>query len=143
VVAGVATRAAAFPVAAALAAAVGVSTYAYLYVRSGLDPTLDMADPETWERLLAVIRREQYPPRSPLDNPIFPSGPGNPGRTPELFLQQLLNYVQYFDWQWPAPCRSGAGSPARQCSRRWGSRASVRWRRVTEPGRGWSARCGW
>ncbi|HXV90458.1 MAG TPA: DUF2723 domain-containing protein [Gemmatimonadales bacterium] len=100
VLAGLATRAAAFPVAAACAAAVGVSTYAYLYIRSGLDPTLDMADPETWSRLLAVIRREQYPPRSPLDNPLFASGPANPGRTPELFLQQLLNYVQYFDWQW-------------------------------------------
>jgi len=100
VIAGLVVRAGAFPVAAALAAAVGVSTYGYLYVRSGLDPRLDMADPETWSRLLAVVRREQYPPRSPLDNPLLVSGPANPGRTPELFLQQLLNYVQYFDWQW-------------------------------------------
>jgi hypothetical protein len=100
VVAGLVVRAPVFPIAAALAAAVGVSTYAYLYIRSGLDPSLDMADPETWRTLLGVIRREQYPPRSPLDNPLFQSGPGNPGRTPALFGQQLLNYVQYFDWQW-------------------------------------------
>jgi hypothetical protein len=99
-VVGMAVGAGAFPVAAVFAAAIGVSTYAYLFIRSGLDPTLDMADPETWDRLLAVIWREQYPPRSPLDNPLFPSGPGNPGRSPLLFGQQLLNYVQYFDWQW-------------------------------------------
>lgn len=97
---GLAVRAPAFPVAAALAAAIGVSIYAYLYVRSGLDPMLDMADPETWRSLLGVIRREQYPPRSPLDNPLFPSGPANPHRTPELLFQQVLNYIQYFDWQW-------------------------------------------
>jgi hypothetical protein len=47
-----------------------------------------------------VIRREQYPPRLPLDDPTFPSGAGNPGRTPLLFAQQLINYFQYFDWQW-------------------------------------------
>ncbi len=97
---GIAARVPLFPLAAVLTAAVGVSTYGYLLVRSGLDPTLDMADPETWRGLLGVIRREQYPPRSPLDNPLFASGPGNPGRTPALVLQQLVNYVQYFDWQW-------------------------------------------
>jgi transmembrane protein TMEM260 (protein O-mannosyltransferase) len=89
-----------FPIAAVLVAAVGVSTYAYLYLRSGLDPRLDMADPDTWQALLDVIRRKQYPPRTPLDNPMFPSGEGNPGRTIQLFGQQLVNYGQYFAWQW-------------------------------------------
>jgi hypothetical protein len=89
-----------FPLAALGVAAVGVSTYAFLYIRSGLQPVLDEADPETWRNLLAVIRREQYGARGPLDNPLFPSGQGNPGRTPTLFAQQLLNYGQYFAWQW-------------------------------------------
>jgi hypothetical protein len=89
-----------FPVAALAVAAVGVSTYAFLYIRSGLQPVLDEADPETWRNLLAVIRRDQYPSRSPLDNPMFQHGPDNPGRTLTLFAQQLVNYGQYFAWQW-------------------------------------------
>ncbi len=99
VLVAVAHRAPAFPLAAVLVAAIGISTYAFLYVRSGLDPTLDMADPETWRALVGVIRREQYPPRSPVDNPLFASGSGH-HRTATLIGQQLLNYVQYFDWQW-------------------------------------------
>ena len=89
-----------FPLVALAVAAVGVSTYAFLYIRSGLEPLLDEADPETWRNLLAVIRREQYGARGPLDNPMFPSGPDNPGRTVTLFAQQLVNYGQYFSWQW-------------------------------------------
>ncbi len=81
-------------------AAVGASTYAYLYIRAGLSPMINEADPSTWDSLLAVIRREQYPPRLPTDNPIYPSGPGNPGRTFGLMWVQILNYLQYFDWQW-------------------------------------------
>ena len=93
-------RAALFPAMVLLVAAAGVSTYAFLYIRAGLDPVLNEADPSTWHNLLAVIRREQYPVRSPLDNPMFESGAGNPGRTVLLMLQQLANYLQYFEWQW-------------------------------------------
>lgn len=96
----VTARSLAFPLTALAVAAVGVSTYAFLHIRSGLDPLLDMSDPETWDRLLSVVRREQYPARGLLDDPRFSAGPGNPGRTPLLFLHQLVNYVQYFDWQW-------------------------------------------
>ncbi len=72
-------------------AAVGVSMYAYLYIRAGLGPMINEADPSTWDSLLAVIRREQYPPRLPTDNPMYPSGPGNPGRTFGLMWVQILN----------------------------------------------------
>jgi len=89
-----------FPIAVFLVAAVGVSTYLFLYIRAGLNPFINEADPATWHQLLAVIRREQYPPRSPLDNPIFPSGPTNPGRSLTILRLQILNYLQYFDWQW-------------------------------------------
>jgi hypothetical protein len=81
-------------------AAAGASTYLFLYIRAGLDPLINEADPSTWESLLSVIRREQYPPRSPLDNPVFPSGPDNPGRNLTIIWLQTLNYLQYFDWQW-------------------------------------------
>ena len=95
-------RAPVFPLVTVAVAAVGVSTYAFLYIRSGLDPALDMADPETWDRLLSVIRREQYPARGLFDDPRFLPGPENPGRSAALFVQQFANYLQYFDWQWAA-----------------------------------------
>ncbi len=81
-------------------AAVGASTYLFLYFRSQVGPFINEADPSTWDSLVAVIRREQYPPRSPIDNPIFLSGPDNPGRSLGLILWQIANYLQYFDWQW-------------------------------------------
>lgn len=95
-----------FPMAAAAVTAVGVSTYVFLYIRAGLQPFLNEGDPSTWESLLAVIRREQYPPRLPTDNPLFESGPMNPGRTLQLLWLQTLNYLQYFDWQWAAGVRT-------------------------------------
>jgi hypothetical protein len=89
-----------FPVTVLGIAALGVSTYLFLYIRAGLHPGLNEADPSTWHALLSVVRREQYPPRSPLDNPVFPSGPGNPGRNLTIIGLQIQNYLQYFDWQW-------------------------------------------
>jgi hypothetical protein len=81
-------------------AAVGVTTYLVLFIRAGMHPPLNEAQPDHWDALLAVIRRAQYPPRTPLDNPMVPHGPDNPGRTLDIFGLQLLNYLQYFDWQW-------------------------------------------
>jgi hypothetical protein len=104
-----------FPAAVVLAAAIGISTYAFLYVRAGLAPVLNEADPSTWDSLLAVIRREQYPFRSPFDNPMFLSGRDNPGRTLTLFGHQLANYAQYFDWQWARGV--GYGSPVAAAGR--------------------------
>ncbi len=89
-----------FAVAALVVGAIGITTYAFLYIRAGLHPFISEADPSTLDNLWAVIRREQYPPRSPLDDPTVQSGPGNPGRTLQIFGLQLLNYFQYFDWQW-------------------------------------------
>jgi hypothetical protein len=96
-------------------AAAGASTYLFLYIRAGLDPLINEADPSTWEALLSVIRREQYPPRSPLDNPVFPSGPTNPGRNLTILWLQALNYLQYFDWQWANGLATGSPvfAPAR------------------------------
>jgi hypothetical protein len=91
-----------FAVMALAVSAVGVTTYAFLFIRAGLHPFVNEADPSTFDSLWAVIRREQYPARSPLDNPMFLSGPDNPGRTATILGLQLLNYLQYFDWQWSA-----------------------------------------
>ncbi|MFQ5510754.1 MAG: protein O-mannosyl-transferase family [Candidatus Krumholzibacteriia bacterium] len=44
----------------------GISVHIYLYIRSGHNPFIDEADPETWDNLYAVLRREQYPPPNVL-----------------------------------------------------------------------------
>lgn len=81
-------------------AAVGASTYLFLYFRANVGPFINEADPSTWTNLWEVIARKQYPPRSPWDNPIYPSGPDNPGRSLTIIMLQIQNYLQYFDWQW-------------------------------------------
>ena len=86
----------AFPVVSIGIAAIGISTYAFLYIRAGQHPLLNEADPETWRNLLAVIRREQFGSRGLLDNPMVPGA----SRTLIVFGQQLLNYFQYCSWQW-------------------------------------------
>lgn len=89
-----------FAVTVLFIAVVGASTYLFLYFRANVGPFINEADPSTWSSLWDVIQRKQYPPRSPIDNPIFPSGPENPGRTLTLIGLQIQNYIQYFDWQW-------------------------------------------
>lgn len=89
-----------FAALAVLVVGVGISTYLFLYLRAGQGPWLNEADPATWDALLAVIRRAQYPIRTPWDDPTVLHGPGNPGRTLALLGVQLANYAQYFDWQW-------------------------------------------
>jgi len=83
-----------------LIACVGVTPYLYLYIRSSQNPPINEAAPATFDALLAVIRRAQYPPRTPFDDPTVPHGPDNPGRTLGLMAIQFWDYVVYFTWQW-------------------------------------------
>jgi len=89
-----------FALVSMIVSAIGVTSYLYLYIRSGQHPILNEAQPDNWEALLAVIRRAQYPIRTPLDDPTVMHGPDNPGRSLQIIGLQLLNFVQYFDWQW-------------------------------------------
>jgi len=86
----------AFPVLAIGIAAVGISIYTFLYLRAGLHPLLNEADPERWRPLLAVIRREQFGSRGLFDNPMMPGE----ARTLKIFGQQFVNFFQYCSWQW-------------------------------------------
>jgi len=88
-----------FTAMALLLAAVGVSPYLFLYIRSAQHPMLNEAAPATWDALLAVIRRAQYPPRGPLDDPTVVHGPGNPGRSLTIIWLQIQNYFLYWLWQ--------------------------------------------
>jgi hypothetical protein len=81
-------------------AAIGITPYLYLYIRSGQNPPINEAAPATFDALLAVIRRAQYPPRTPLDNPTVSHGPDNPGRTLAILGIQFADYIVYFTWQW-------------------------------------------
>ena len=93
-------RAGGFAALALVIACVGVTPYLYLYIRSGQNPPINEAAPATFDALLEVIRRAQYPPRTPLDDPTVPHGPGNPGRTLGLMAIQFADYFVYFSWQW-------------------------------------------
>ena len=89
-----------FAAASLAIAAVGVTPYLYLYLRAAQHPAINEAAPATLDALLAVIRRAQYPPRTPLDDPTVASGGGNPGRSFSLIGVQLMDYLVWFDWQW-------------------------------------------
>jgi hypothetical protein len=86
----------AFAILATVMAAVGISIYAFLYIRSGLQPLLNEAAPDNWTNLLAVIRREQFGSRGLFANPMVPGR----FRTPAVFGEQFVNFLQYCSWQW-------------------------------------------
>jgi hypothetical protein len=103
-----------FALVSVAVALVGVTPYLFLFLRAAQGPVVNEADPSTWEALLAVIRREQYPIRTPFDDPTQYHGPDNPGRSLPIIGLQLLNYLQYFDWQWARTLPGGEGGvPAR------------------------------
>jgi len=96
-----------FACAALLLALTGLSAYLFLYLRAAQHPLINEAEPSSLQALLQVVRRAQYPVRTPFDDPTAPHGAGNPGRTLGLLWLQLQNYLVYFDWQW---ARSVPGS---------------------------------
>ena len=91
--------------AAALVIIVGLSVNLFIPIRAALDPYLNQGDAWTWENLRAVLTREQFGKPSVFENPMYPRGAENPGRSLVLIGQQYLNYWQYFTWQfgrdWP------------------------------------------
>ena len=94
-----------FWIAAVLVAVVGLSVNVYIPIRAHLDPYLNQGDAWTWPALRAVLTREQFGKPPLFDNPMYPPGADNPGRSVVLIGQQLLNYWEYFTWQfgrdWP------------------------------------------
>jgi len=44
----------------------GYTVYAIIYIRSGLDPPIDMTNPENWQNFIQVLQRRQYGSESML-----------------------------------------------------------------------------
>ena len=92
-------------------AVVGLSVYTFLPIRAAHFPPINEGEPTNWEALWAVLTRQQYGKPSIFDNPMYPPGPGNPGHTLVLYGQQILNYFQYYSWQfghdWPERVQRG------------------------------------
>ncbi|MDQ3222254.1 MAG: DUF2723 domain-containing protein, partial [Gemmatimonadota bacterium] len=126
-------RAGAFSVLTLFIAGVGVTPYLYLYIRSAQNPPINEAAPATFDALLAVIRRAQYPPRTPFDDPTVAHGPDNPGRTLGLMAIQLWDYVVYFTWQWAKSVGVWVQVPVTMLFLGLGLRGSFAHRRVDRP----------
>ena len=99
--------------AAVVAIFIGLSIHFFLPLRAALSPVINEADPScptfgsavqsvmTMGRsgcayLSEALSRTQYDKPSMLANPIDPNMPRDIG----LFISQIGNYFQYFDWQW-------------------------------------------
>jgi hypothetical protein len=83
---------------------IGYSSYAMIYIRSNLDPAIDENDPETVERFIYYIEREQYGDQSITDRTrAWQESPNakNYKSTGEYFWKYQVNkmYNRYFLWQ--------------------------------------------
>ncbi len=81
---------------AALLFVAGYSTYASLYIRSGLNPMIDQNNPETWSNFIRFLGREQYGTESMLLG-VFNR------KAPLWDFQIWTMYFKYFVAQFPVP----------------------------------------
>ncbi len=81
---------------AALLFVAGYSTYASLYIRSGLNPMIDENNPENWANFIKFLGREQYGAESMLLG-VFDR------KAPFWDFQIWTMYIKYFLAQFPVP----------------------------------------